>query len=73
VRAFEAIALGMRLVEGLSRVAFTAEFGEDPTQRYRDAVEETTRAGLVEIEDDVIRLSARGRLLANEALVAFAP
>ena len=26
-----------------------------------------------EIGDDAIRLSARGRLLANEALVAFAP
>ena len=72
-RAFEAVALGMRQVDGFSRRVFAAEFGEDPVERYRDAVEETTRAGLVEIEDDAIRLSARGRLLANEALVAFAP
>jgi oxygen-independent coproporphyrinogen-3 oxidase len=72
-RAFEAVALGMRRVEGFSRGAFAAEFGEDPLVRYRDAVDETTCAGLVEVDDETIRLSARGRLLANEALVAFAP
>jgi oxygen-independent coproporphyrinogen III oxidase len=72
-RAFEAVALGMRRVDGFSRRAFAAEFGDDPTARYREAVEETTRAQLVEVEEDMIRLSPRGRLLANEALVAFAP
>ena len=73
VRAFEAVALGMRRVEGFSRSAFAAEFGDDPAERYREAVEETTRNGLVEVEDDAIRLSSRGRLVANEALVAFVP
>jgi oxygen-independent coproporphyrinogen-3 oxidase len=72
-RAFEAMALGLRRVDGLSRAAFTAEFGQDPIQRHAVAVEETTRAGLLEVEGDAIRLTARGRLLANEALVAFAP
>jgi oxygen-independent coproporphyrinogen III oxidase len=72
-RAFEAVALGMRRVDGFSRRAFAAEFGEDPLVRYRAAVDETTRAGLVEVDDGRVRLSARGRLLANEALVAFAP
>jgi oxygen-independent coproporphyrinogen-3 oxidase len=72
-RAFEAVALGMRRVDGFSRAAFAAEFGEDPTQRYRGAVEVTTGTGLVEVGEDTIRLTARGRLLANEALVAFVP
>ncbi|MDP9250771.1 MAG: coproporphyrinogen III oxidase family protein, partial [Chloroflexota bacterium] len=72
-RAFEAVALGMRRVDGFSRRAFAAEFGEDPAERYGEAVEETTRNGLVEVEDDAIRLSARGRLLANDALIAFIP
>jgi oxygen-independent coproporphyrinogen-3 oxidase len=72
-RAFEAVALGMRRVDGFSRSAFAAEFGEDPLVRYRDAVDEARRAGLVEVDDQMIRLSVRGRLLANEALVAFAP
>jgi oxygen-independent coproporphyrinogen-3 oxidase len=72
-RAFEAVALGMRRVDGFSRKSFVAEFGEDPLDRYPDAVEETTLAGLVEVDSDAIRLTPRGRLLANEALVAFAP
>jgi oxygen-independent coproporphyrinogen-3 oxidase len=71
-RAFEAIALGLRRVTGLSRAAFAAEFGTDPVDRYPDAVETTTASGLLEVRDDVIRLSPEGRLLASDVLVAFA-
>ena len=72
-RAFEAVALGLRRVAGLSRAAFAAEFGQDPEGRWPAAVEEQVAAGLVEMEGDAMRLTARGRLFANEALVAFAP
>jgi putative oxygen-independent coproporphyrinogen III oxidase len=72
-RAFEAVALGMRRVDGFSRAAFAEEFGIDPWERYPAAVGETVAAGLVDVMGDAIRLTARGRLLANEALVAFAP
>ena len=70
---FEAVALGLRLVDGLSRAAFAAEFGADPLERYSEAVAQTTGVGLLELEGDLLRLSPAGRLLANEALVAFAP
>jgi len=72
-RAFEAVALGLRTVEGFSRHAFAAEFGADPLDRYSEAVAESTRAGLLEVDGDAVRLSPAGRLLASEALVAFAP
>jgi oxygen-independent coproporphyrinogen-3 oxidase len=72
-RAFEAIALGLRRVDGISRAAYRAEFGVDPVEAHAEAVDETTRAGLVEVDGDAIRLSPDGRLLASEALVAFAP
>ena len=72
-RAFEAIALGLRRVVGLSRAAFAAEFGQDPVERHAAAVAETLSKGLLEVVGDAIRLTAHGRLLANEALVAFAP
>ena len=72
-RAFEAIALGLRRTAGISRSAFAAEFGQDPMDRHAAAVEETRRTGLIEVAGDAIRLSRRGRLLANEALVAFVP
>jgi oxygen-independent coproporphyrinogen-3 oxidase len=72
-RAFEAVALGLRRVAGFSREAFAAEFGNDPWERWPSALEETVAAGFVEVAGDSIRLTARGRLFANEALVAFAP
>ena len=72
-RAFEAVALGLRRVAGFSRSAFAAEFGSDPWQRWPSALEEQVSTGLLEIAGDAIRLTPRGRLFANEALVAFAP
>lgn len=72
-RAFEAVALGLRRVDGFSRAAFAAEFGRDPGERYPAAVEESVAAGLLEVAEDAIRLTAQGRLFANEVLVAFAP
>jgi oxygen-independent coproporphyrinogen III oxidase len=72
-RAFEAVALGLRRIAGFSRAAFAAEFGQDPWERYPAAVEEQVATGLIEVAGDAIRLTPRGRLFANEALVAFAP
>jgi oxygen-independent coproporphyrinogen-3 oxidase len=72
-RAFEAVALGLRRVDGLSRRAFAAEFDADPLERYGEAIGESTRTGLLEVDGDALRLSAQGRLLASEVLVAFAP
>jgi coproporphyrinogen III oxidase-like Fe-S oxidoreductase len=70
-RAFEAIALGLRRVAGVSRGAFADEFGGDPVDRFAAAIAEG--AGLLDVDAEMIRLTARGRLFANEALVAFAP
>ena len=72
-RAFEAVALGLRRVQGLSRRAFAAEFGEDPTLRYPRPIAEGVEAGLLEVVGDSLRLTPRGRLFANDALVAFVP
>ncbi|MEX0625883.1 MAG: radical SAM family heme chaperone HemW [Chloroflexota bacterium] len=72
-RAFEAIALGLRRLTGFRRADFATEFGEDPVQRFADAVAEGTAAGLLEVTEEAVLLTARGRLFANEALVAFAP
>ena len=72
-RGFEAVALGLRRVDGFSRHAFRAEFGDDPLAWYGDAVAESTRNRLLEVDGDALRLSPEGRLLASEVLVAFAP
>jgi oxygen-independent coproporphyrinogen-3 oxidase len=72
-RAFEAVALGLRWVEGTSRTAFAAEFGADPAARYPEAVAAGVADGLLEVNVDRLRLTARGRLLASEALLGFLP
>ncbi|HET7142232.1 MAG TPA: radical SAM family heme chaperone HemW [Candidatus Limnocylindria bacterium] len=72
-RAFEAVALGLRWVEGISRTAFAAEFGADPAARYPEAVAAGVADGLLEVNVDRLRLTARGRLLASEALLGFLP
>jgi oxygen-independent coproporphyrinogen-3 oxidase len=72
-RAFEAVALGLRRVQGLSRRAFAAEFGDDPTLRYPRPIADGVDAGLLEVVGDAVRLTSRGRLFANDALVAFVP
>ncbi len=72
-QAFEAIALGLRRVDGVSRAAFAAEFGADPLDRFREAMDVATARGLLDVDGDALRLTADGRLLANEVLVGFAP
>jgi oxygen-independent coproporphyrinogen-3 oxidase len=72
-RAFEAIALGLRRVDGLARADFAAEFGADLVDRFPRAIADATDGGLLEITTDRIRLSPGGRLLASEVLVAITP
>ncbi len=72
-RAFEAVALGLRRIDGLRRDGFAAEFGADPLDRFAPAVAEGRQRGLLDVDDAHIRLSHAGRLFANDALEAFAP
>jgi oxygen-independent coproporphyrinogen-3 oxidase len=70
-RTWEAVALGLRRVEGIDRRAFAAEFGRDLAALYPGPVRETRAAGLLELDAERMRLTDTGRLLASEALVAF--
>jgi oxygen-independent coproporphyrinogen-3 oxidase len=71
--AFEAMALGLRRVEGMSRAAFAREFGDDPTARFGPALNQSVDAGLLAIDADRLSLTARGRLLASEVLIGLLP
>jgi oxygen-independent coproporphyrinogen-3 oxidase len=70
-RMFEAVALGLRQVEGLSRAGFQAEFGTDPVAWRRDAAARSAAAGLLDIGDARLRLTPHGRLLANDVLIGY--
>ena len=71
-RAFEAIALGLRRVDGLGRRAYVDEFGHDPVERFSDRIREEA-SSLLEWDTDHLRLTPRGRLFASEACLAFLP
>lgn len=70
-RAFEAIALGLRRVDGVDRQAFADEFGLDPVERFAEPMEQACEAGLLEVDATHLRLTPNGRLLANEVLIGF--
>ncbi|HEX5578107.1 MAG TPA: radical SAM family heme chaperone HemW [Candidatus Limnocylindria bacterium] len=72
-RAFEAVALGLRRVDGMSRRAFADEFGADPLARYGSPLEESIEAGLLTVDADRLSLTPRGRLLASEVLIGLLP
>jgi oxygen-independent coproporphyrinogen-3 oxidase len=73
VRAFEAMALGLRRIDGVERAAFAAEFGADPLNRFADGLADASVQPLLEVAADSLRLTPMGRLLASEACLAFLP
>ncbi len=68
----ETVILGLRLVkEGLSFERFRARFGRDLWEIYGPQIEELVELGLLEMDEERIRLSPRGRLLGNEVFQRF--
>ena len=68
----EALFLALRHVEGLDASAFRAEFGAEPRTFFFDELEALCAAELViESAAGDLRLSARGRLLADSAAEQF--
>lgn len=65
--------LALRLNEGLDLRAFARRFGPGACRRLRSAFAEMTAAGLLEEGDGRLRLTPRGRLLANEVFVRLLP
>ena len=62
----EAYFLGLRLVRGIDLTEIAEEFGPAATIAFREELAEMANAGLVEVEEAHVRLTARGRLLSNE-------
>jgi oxygen-independent coproporphyrinogen-3 oxidase len=69
----ETVVLGLRLTSGLPLDEFRRRFGQELMAVYGAEVEELEALGLLERSDGCLRLSARGRLLGNEAFVRFLP
>jgi len=65
--------LALRLNEGLRASDFQRRFGRDPDQVFGPALPEMTALGLLERSNGRIRLTDRGRYLANEVFVRLLP
>ncbi|MCS6800959.1 MAG: radical SAM family heme chaperone HemW [Chloroflexota bacterium] len=67
----ETVILGLRLTDGLDLDAFAARFGERAETRWAATLAELEAAGLATVTAGALRLTPRGRLLADEVFTRF--
>jgi putative oxygen-independent coproporphyrinogen III oxidase len=70
VRA-EALFLGMRLMQGVDMRRYRESFGVDLRDEHGDDLDRFCKAGLLELDGDLVRLTRTGALLSNEVFAAF--
>lgn len=70
-RRAEAVFLGLRMMEGLSFSDFQRKFGADFRATHEKDLLRFREAGLIELGDDLLRLTRSGALLSNEVFAAF--
>ena len=69
----ETAFLALRTAMGLHLPTFEARFAESFAYFVGDRLKLVTEAGLLELQDEWLRLSMRGRLLGNEVFVRLLP
>jgi oxygen-independent coproporphyrinogen III oxidase len=70
-RTGEAIMLALRTAQGVELRAFKERYGVDVLEHYAPVVSRFSEAGLLERTDDSMRLTERGRFVANDVCGAF--
>jgi oxygen-independent coproporphyrinogen-3 oxidase len=63
--------LALRTSQGVRLGDFKNRYGVDLLEHYAPVVGRFSEAGLLERSDDVLRLTERGRFLANDVCGAF--
>jgi oxygen-independent coproporphyrinogen-3 oxidase len=67
----ESIFLGLRLMRGVNLREHQARFGSSLRDEYSADLERLSDAGLIEFNDDFIKLTPAGALLSNEVFSLF--
>jgi len=70
---WEAIAMGLRLNQGIEFADIRDRTGVDLVSRYGQEIDELLHLGLLETDGQGLRLTRRGRLLGNEVFWRFLP
>ena len=60
--------VGLRLREGIDLEAFSRQYGVSLETTYAEPIAELTRAGYLQVTASHLRLSDRGRLVADAVL-----
>lgn len=68
----EAIFLGLRLMRGIDLGNYRKRFGRDLREQFNGELERLSEAGLIEVDSEGLKLTARGALLSNEVFAALA-
>lgn len=67
----ENLFLRLRLKEGVNLIEHEQRFGVRVTERYADELARLGEAGLIELNNDTLKISRAGTVLANEVFAAF--
>src|SRR6185436_18831382 len=67
----ESIFLGLRMMRGVDLNGYRARFGREFRSEFNGEVDRLVEAGLIEINNQRLKLTARGALLSNEVFAAL--
>lgn len=67
----EEFFLGLRLVRGVDLLELESKFGADAVSGFSEVINDLVTDGLMERQQNFIRLTPRGRLLSNEVFTGF--
>ncbi|HEY0613678.1 MAG TPA: radical SAM family heme chaperone HemW [Candidatus Elarobacter sp.] len=70
-QAGEAIMLALRTAEGVDLARFRERYGIDVGEQYRNVVGDFVAAGMLAADGSSVRLTERGRFVANDVCGAF--
>jgi oxygen-independent coproporphyrinogen-3 oxidase len=71
-RRAESVFLGMRLLSGISLNDYLRRFGADLREGHSGEIDRLHEAGLIELDNDLLRLTSSGALMSNEVFAALA-
>ncbi len=64
----ETVIMGLRMTDGISLISLQERFGMSPASYYGTVLNRLMDQDLIEIREDRLRLTARGRPVANQVL-----
>jgi oxygen-independent coproporphyrinogen-3 oxidase len=68
----ETMMLGLRLLnEGIEHARFAARYSAPMTQLYARELDEGVAKGLIEVDDERVKLTERGRFVSNQVMKLF--